>query len=189
MSGVSGVMTWKSSMVPIHGGLYHGHYLERVEWVLAVGRLNRYTCMRCYEVYTTSSYVPYCRYGEPKWEEELLAMIPIEFKEVLDYYDGPLIFMGVDKDENGYLGSMVDRTPTHDIYVVTEVTPLQLAQFCTGELELHEPFLEGDWFLTVEEGEQTFLQLQLEPIAETEYLPKAGYRLRKPDADQELAAV
>ena len=103
--------------------------------------------------------------------------------EILDYYDGVLVFAGRDAIGGHYIGSIIDTVDGIDRYLVTGAVPERLRQFRGGVLDLRTLLLEapgGEWYLTSANGERNqplVLQPQSGPLAETDFLPEPGYLL------------
>ena len=103
--------------------------------------------------------------------------------EILDYYDGVLVFAGRDAIGGHYIGSIIDTVNDVDRYLVTGAAPERLRQFRAGVLDLRTLLLEapgGEWYLTLADGgrgQPLTLQPQSGPLEETDFLPEPGYLL------------
>ena len=102
---------------------------------------------------------------------------------ILSYYDGVQVFEARDLIGGYYVGMIVDTIAGSDRYLVTGARPERLRQFRTGTLDLRTLLLEapgGEWYLTLtksDPGETLTLEPQAGHLAETGFLPEAGYLL------------
>ena len=96
-------------------------------------------------------------------------------------YDGPQLFEAHDYDGGQYLALLVDSEEEQDRYLVVQVDPERLQQFCSGALELRSLIAEASrnqWYLgtTTNLDEPLAIELQRMPIEER-FLPDEGFRL------------
>ena len=102
---------------------------------------------------------------------------------ILSYYDGVQVFEGRDGGGGCYIAMAVDRDGDYDRYLVTGARAERLRQFRAGGLDLRTLFLEapgGQWFLAWTDGdpgESLTLQPQDGSLADTDFLPDAGFLL------------
>ena len=117
-------------------------------------------------------------------------MKTIKLTEVLDYYDGIQIFAAADPDGNHYVCEMIDTVGDFGRYAVVGVSPNRLAEFRAGGVDLRTLLLEapdGEWYITVANGtidDPLTLEPQQESLAETDYLPEAGFFLEEETSDE-----
>lgn len=110
-------------------------------------------------------------------------MKTIKVTEILDYYDGILAFAAQDLIGGHYVGSLIERTHQEDRYLVVGAKPEGLANLRNGKIDLRALLLEapeGEWYITTPEGtidDPLTLASQQTPLADTDYLPEAGYFL------------
>ena len=103
--------------------------------------------------------------------------------EILEYYDGILAFAAQDPIGGHYVGSLIERTRENDRYLVVGAKPEHLNDLRNGKIDLRALLLEspdGEWYITTPEGvidDPLTLEPQQTPLAETDYLPEAGYFL------------
>ena len=120
----------------------------------------------------------------------------VKLTEVLEYYDGILLFTAQDPIGGNYLCEAIDTVGDFDRYAVVGVRPERLADFRAGEVDLRTLMLEapdGEWYITIADGttdDPLKLEPQDAPLAETEYLPGEGYFWgpeEQPDHDGDVA--
>ena len=120
----------------------------------------------------------------------------VKLTEVLEYYDGILLFTAQDPIGGNYIGEAVGTAGDFDRYAVVGVRPERLEDFRAGEVDLRTLMLEapgGEWYITVDDGgtdDPLTLEPQRVPLTETEYLPKEGYFWgpeKPPDHDGDVA--
>ena len=120
-------------------------------------------------------------------------MKTIRLTEILEYYDGIQIFAAQDPIGGHYVGEMIDTVGDFDRYAVVGVRPKRLDDFRTGRVDLRTLLLEspdGEWYITTPEGtvdDPLTLDPQQTPLAETDYLPEAGYFLDDEPPDVAVA--
>ena len=96
-------------------------------------------------------------------------------------YDGPQLFEAQDDDGDQYLALLVDSAEEQDRYLVVQVDPERLQQFCSGALELRPLIAEASrnqWYLatTTNLDEPLAIERQRMPIEER-FLPDEGFTL------------
>ena len=110
-------------------------------------------------------------------------MKTVKITEILEYYDGILAFAARDPIGGHYVGSLIEKTRESDRYLVVGAKPEQLDELRDGKIDLRALLLEtpsGEWYITTPEGtidDPLTLEPQQTPLAETDYLPEAGYFL------------
>ena len=116
-------------------------------------------------------------------------MKTIKLTAVLDYYDGIQTFAARDAIGGHYIATAIDTVGGFDRYLVTGAAPERLEQFCAGQLDLRTLLLEapgGEWYTTIANGtgnDPLTLEPHYGPLAETDYLPDAGFLPDAPEAD------
>ena len=122
-------------------------------------------------------------------------MKTVKLSEILEYYDGILLFAACDPIGGNYLGEAIDPVGDHDRYAVVGVRPGRMADFRAGRVDLRTVMLEapgGEWHITVTDGaieDPLVLERQHKPLEETDYLPGgAGYFLR-PEGQPDDGAI
>lgn len=115
-------------------------------------------------------------------------MKTIQLTEILDYYDGILLFAACDPIGGNYLGEAIDTVGDHDRYAVVGVRPGRMADFRAGRVDLRTLMLEapgGEWYITVDDGaadDPLVLEPQHKPLEENDYLPDGtDYRISPED--------
>ena len=103
--------------------------------------------------------------------------------EVLDYYDGVLVFTAEDAGGRRYVGSIIDTTDGIDRYLVKTTTPERVKDLERGKVDLRSLLLENpsdQWYLTFD-GNTSERPLELlpqdGPLEATDFLPSEGYFL------------
>ncbi len=121
-------------------------------------------------------------------------MKTVKLTEILEYYDGILIFAACDPIGGNYLCESIDTVGDHDRYAVVGVSPQKLAEFRAGRVDLRTVMLEapgGEWYITVSDRtieDPLVLEPQHELLSETDYLPSGdGYFLRPEDSPDDGA--
>ena len=110
-------------------------------------------------------------------------MKTVKITEILEYYDGILAFSAQDPIGGHYVGSLIERTQGKDHYLVVGAKPERLDDLRSGQIDLRTLLLEspsGEWYIATPEGtidDPLTLEPQQAPLAETDYLPEAGYFL------------
>ena len=104
--------------------------------------------------------------------------------EVLDYYDGPLVFEAADAAGSRYVAAALHPERGPDRYAVVAVRPERLREFREGRLDLRTLMLEapgGEWHIASSNGvagETLMLERQAGLIGEAGWaLPLPGYTL------------
>lgn len=106
--------------------------------------------------------------------------------EILDYYDGVLVFLGNDLIGGNYIGMLMGSSNNITQYMVAGVTPDHLSDFRAGAIDLRTVLMEvpnGEWYIADVTGFPNtpfLLQPQSTPISSSKYLPKEGYTLEPP---------
>ncbi len=110
-------------------------------------------------------------------------MKTIRLTEVLDYDDAIQIFAARDPAGDHYVCVMIDTVGNLGRYAVVGVSLERLAEFQAGRVDLRTLLLEapdGEWYIAVVDGtidNPLPLEPQRESLAETDYLPDAGFFL------------
>ena len=116
-------------------------------------------------------------------------MKTIQHVDTLVYYDGVQVFEGCDAVGDLYIGVMTgpeEGFAELDKYLIAKVKSESLHRFRAGAIDLRTLLLaaSGDgWYLAKTNGdfEQPLaLARQDIPLAETEFLPDAGFLLQEP---------
>ena len=122
-------------------------------------------------------------------------MKTVKLTEILEYYDGILLFAASDPIGGNYLGEAIDPAGGRDRYAVVGVRPDRMAEFRAGRVDLRTLMLEapgGEWYITVADGAidaPLVLEPQHQPLEETDHLPGgAGYFLR-PEGQPDDGAI
>ena len=109
--------------------------------------------------------------------------------KVLDYYDGVLVFAGMDADGRQYVGSIIDTTDGIDRYLVKSATPERIKDLEHGRIDLRNLLLENpsdSWYLTFD-GNAPDQPLELHPqdgpLEATDFLPSDDYFLGDEDTE------
>lgn len=101
-------------------------------------------------------------------------MKTVKLAEVLEYYDGILLFTARDPIGGNYLCEAIDTVSDFDLRTLMLEAP------------------EGEWYITIADGtteDPLTLEAQDAPLTETEYLPGEGYFLGPKDAPDNVAAI
>lgn len=110
--------------------------------------------------------------------------------EILDYYDGILVFVAQDRIGGQYVASLIERTSQNDRYLVVGTRPERLNDLRNGKVDLRTLLLEmpeGQWYITIPEGtldEPMELELQSAPLGASDYLPGEDYFLGEEARDE-----
>lgn len=109
-------------------------------------------------------------------------MKAVNYKMMLDYCDGPLLFEAQDVIGGQFLAMAVETAKGEDGYVVVGVAPEHLRQFRAGLVDLKslvEKAGEEEWYLTdaTDLSGPLILKLQREPLAQSGFLPDNGFVL------------
>ncbi len=121
-------------------------------------------------------------------------MKTIKHTNTLVYYDGVQVFAGQDAVGEHYAGSMIDTVGDADRYLVVAVASDPLRRFYAGDLDLRTLLLESSvdgWYTALVDDDferPVSLESQQGPLLEMDYLPEAGFRLRKAPADDLMPA-
>jgi hypothetical protein len=117
-------------------------------------------------------------------------MNTIRHTTTLFYYDGPQVFEARDAIGGHYVAVMVEPQEGQDRYLVAGVEPERLRQFRAGLLDLRSLLAERsveDWFLTFAPSglsEPLLLQMAQGSLAESAFLPEAGFVLHDHPAEE-----
>ena len=108
-------------------------------------------------------------------------MMTIHRTNTLFDYDGPQLFEAHDDDGGQYLALLVDSEEEQDRYLVVQIDPERLQQFCSGALELRSLIAEASrnqWYLATATNldEPLAIECQTMPIKER-FLPDEGFTL------------
>lgn len=101
-------------------------------------------------------------------------------------YDGPQVFEARDPIGGHYLALAVNAPEVGDRYLVVGVPPERLRQFRAGTLDLRETIADAGrekWYLatvTAGLGQPLEIERQTAPLAESGFLPDAGFVLPGP---------
>ena len=104
-------------------------------------------------------------------------------------YDGPQVFEARDPIGGHYLALAVDAPEVGDRYLVVGVPPERLRQFRAGTLDLRETIAAAgrdEWYLatvTAGLGQPLEIERQTTPLAESGFLPDAGFVLHDQPAE------
>ena len=110
--------------------------------------------------------------------------------EILDYYDGILVFAAQDPIGGQYVASLIERTSQNDRYLVVGARPERLNDLRNGMVDLRTLLLEmpeGQWYITIPEGtldDPMELEPQSMPLGESDYLPGEDYFLGEESGDE-----
>ena len=110
-------------------------------------------------------------------------MITVKSGEILDYYDGPLVFEATDAAGNHYIASAIPPQDGLARYAVTAARPERLRKLREGRLGLRTLMLEapdGAWYITStnsDPGEYLTLKRQEGNIEDADVLPLPGYTM------------
>ena len=110
-------------------------------------------------------------------------MKTVKLTEILDYYDGILLFAAQDPIGGHYVGDLIDSVGDFDRYAVVGVRPERLNDLRAGRVDLRTVLLEspeGEWYITTANGtidDPLTMEPQQVPLADTDYLPDDGYFL------------
>ena len=111
-------------------------------------------------------------------------MKTVEPTDILDYYDGVLLFEARDPLGGHYIGAAAEPKDGYDRFVVTGVRPERLREFRAGAVDLRTLMLEspwGEWYIALtngDPGESLVLEPQEGNLADTTgLLPLEGYTL------------
>ena len=111
-------------------------------------------------------------------------MKTVEPTDILDYYDGVLVFEAQDLLGGHYIGAAAEPKDGYDRFVVTGVRPERLREFRAGAVDLRTLMLEapgGEWYIALtngDPGESLVLEPQEGNLADTTgLLPLEGYTL------------
>ena len=121
-------------------------------------------------------------------------MKTVKHTNTIVYYDGVRVFAGQDAVGDHYVGAMIDTAGDADRYLVVAVAADPRRQFYAGELDLRALILESsaDGWYTALVGDDFERPISLESeqgrLLEMDYLPEAGFRLRKAPADDLIPA-
>ena len=116
-------------------------------------------------------------------------MKTIKHTNTLVYYDGVQVFAGQDD-----VGAMIDTVGDADRYLVVAVASDPLRRFYAGDLDLRTLLLESSvdgWYTALVDDDferPVSLEPQQGPLLEMDYLPEAGFHLRKAPADDLMPA-
>ena len=123
-------------------------------------------------------------------------MKTVKITEILDYYDGILVFVAQDTIGGQYVASLIERTSQNDRYLVVGTKPERLDDLRNGKVDLRTLLLEmpeGQWYITTPEGtldDPMELEPQSTPLGESDYLPGEDYFLGEDPRDEaELQGV
>ena len=115
----------------------------------------------------------------------------VKITEILDYYDGILVFVAHDPIGGHYVASLIERTGQTDRYLVVGAKPERLNDLRNGKVDLRTLLLEmpeGQWYITIPEGtldDPMELEPQSTPLGTSDYLPGEDYFLGEESRDEE----
>ena len=121
-------------------------------------------------------------------------MKTVKITEILDYYDGILMFAAQDPIGGHYVASLIERTTENERYLIVGARPERLDDLRTGKVDLRTLLLEtpgGEWYITTPEGtidDPMELIHQPTPLADSDYLPGDDYFLG-PDEPPDEAEI
>jgi hypothetical protein len=114
-------------------------------------------------------------------------MRKLKYFRTVCYYDGPQVVELHDYYGGSYIGVAIDGNCER--YVATGVSPASLQGFCEGVTDLRSLMLEfgsSEWYMSAGDVnwqvDLTF-ELQNSSLAESEYLPEAGFTTHAPGSD------
>lgn len=117
-------------------------------------------------------------------------MKTVKITEILDYYDGILVFVAQDPIGGQYVASLIERNSQNDCYLVVGAKPERLNDLRNGKVDLRTLLLEmpeGQWYITIPEGildDPMELEPQATPLCESDYLPGDDYFLDEEPRDE-----
>ena len=117
-------------------------------------------------------------------------MKTVKITEILDYYDGILVFVAQDPIGGQYVASLIERTSQNDRYLVVGAKPERLKDLRSGMVDLRTLLLEmpeGQWYITIPEGtldDPMELEPQSTSLGESDYLPGEDYFLGEEPRDE-----
>lgn len=111
-------------------------------------------------------------------------MKTIQHTNTLVHYDGAQVFEARDTIGGSYVAVMVEPENGQDRYLARGVAPEQLRQFRSGSLDLRSLLVdasEEEWYLaaTTDLTQPLTLVPQSSPLAESQFLPDAGFVLHE----------
>ena len=121
-------------------------------------------------------------------------MKTIKHTNTLVYYDGVQVFAGQDDVGDHYASAMIDTVGDADQYLAVAVASDPLRRFYAGDLDLRTLLLESSvdgWYTALVDDDferPVSLEPQQGPLLEMDYLPEAGFHLRKAPADDLMPA-
>lgn len=116
-------------------------------------------------------------------EAESALSLTIHLTDVIEYYDGSIIFEGRDSIGGYYIGVTAESAESDepgDLYAIIGVEQERLDQFKNGSLDLLALIAEREettWYTGIwrKDSEDLFwIKEQTKPIVETYYLPAPG---------------
>jgi len=117
-------------------------------------------------------------------------MKTVKITEILDYYDGILVFVAQDPIGGQYVASLIERASEHDRYLIVGAKPERLNDLRNGNVDLRTLLLEmpeGQWYITTPEGtvdDPMELEPQSTSLGESDCLPGEDYFLGEEPRDE-----
>ena len=106
----------------------------------------------------------------------------VKLKNVLDYYDGPILITIVDSVDTVYVGQLINKTSEIDEFFCVPISQYKLELFYTGQIDLREIYLNPEirFFSILKMGDYK-KPMNLEFISEdkipNEWYPDEGIKL------------
>lgn len=110
-------------------------------------------------------------------------MTSLTIVEILEWYDGPEVFVATDGSGSLYLADCISQPGAGSRYRVVPVNRDQVRRLYDGGIDLRDAVLEagagGWWLWDLDDGEAELIR-QGSPIAESELLPASGFTVAGP---------
>lgn len=90
----------------------------------------------------------------------------INFKQSLVYYDGELVFLAADDNDNEYICLLVEDSATKTTYLVIQLSPDELNNYLNRKITLLDVIQNRQykiWYLTENIEDYSFLNVTLIP--------------------------
>lgn len=106
----------------------------------------------------------------------------VNLKNILDYYDGPILITVVDSVDTVYIGQLINRTPDFDEFFCVPISQHKLELFYLGQIDLREIYIKPEIrFFSIIKANDYKKPLALEYIPEdkisAEWYPDEGIKL------------
>jgi len=111
-----------------------------------------------------------------------LPVMTVRLKNVLEYYDGPILMTVVDSVDTIYICQLIDRATEFDEFFCVPVSQSSLELFYLGRIDLRDIFIKPEkrYFSLVKvvnyEEPMDFESIAEEDIA-SEWYPDIGFKL------------